>query len=496
MFFNLNYVQSFSYLQQYLIICSSISLISVWFGSVWCSIFLPVGSLFGFVLVKKGISLDKGLSISLFDFYNSFVEWREKQKREQSSAENDAVFAERLKAEREIFVEKICEKYFFWYKKFLSEDERFPTELKAIFRSIFERLEFRLKNIELSDATRRIFKLKTFHVEHCLKSFDLFNRQRKFQRTSENVEEEFSANFSFHWSISKNDPNSHIKAIVDFILTDLLPERFLLFSTPPARELITEILTNALFLPLVYRFSQPENVFFLIATIFENEQQRKIEESLDEDFPFSRTDFQQTSTQISDDPLDKNDEKFVSNNGNQQRIIFQAKITGNSNVSDEFSGANFTVYLIEVRFSFFFSSQNRFSFSARLNRPPQPMERLNTQSDDASENSSIFTNDWRKIRNTPKLWKVRCFLFLLRVKSHTTTTMLTTDVTNNETIIRKRTNLSRLTILSRVSSFFTLFSNEDRNRQTGRNKKERHAWHVLSDSVQFVTEDGVNSGAR
>ena len=190
---------------------------------------------------------------------------------------------------------------------------------------------------------------------------------------------------------------------MELFLTDLLPESFQLYmGSRTGREFLTQILTNAIFLPLFHRISEPRMIYYIIVLLWETDEQKRLFESEQNSLsPASETD---------PDPHDEEPAQLTEDFGDQvvrddhrepsfERIIYTATILSTDRTYNSMSGAAYTVYTIQVSLSC--RQRSRVSFpldSVPRNLRSFPMPSMSTPFDGVFENFLTYTNDYNRIR--------------------------------------------------------------------------------------------------
>lgn len=351
----LNFVQRFSFLQQYLIILSICLIFLVINNYVWCIFLLPLSTIIAYFIIK---SLSRGTQKAIVfpgDLYEFYL-----RKRTIKSVDNEINALQTNKSslehEFDIYVRMIVALYIsVWYYPHISTDQEFLDDLKGLFPMILNRVNDRLKSLNVYELIRRIIKLKQNHIEQYLQTLDSYKKQCRSNRISKNLVEEFSNRVGFHQCLIKNDIHTYLRAIVELLLTDLLPESFQFYSGSRAgRELLTQMLTNTIFLPLFHKFSQPKTIFFLIVTLWESDEEKKFYENQEHQTTISSNENECNSIEKE---TEKSNEEFQHLNENQEnqrrkfeQIIYSATIISADRSYDENSGAAYTDYIIQVNF--------------------------------------------------------------------------------------------------------------------------------------------------
>ncbi len=398
--FLLHFIQRFSYLQQYLII-SSISLIFLFiFHYWWCIFLLPFSTiLVNFTIKRLSRSNQSPLKFS-GHLYNLL--FRKRSNDTKGKAIN--TYETSIDKEYDIYVRTILARYIcIWYYPLISTDPDFLNELRIIFTSILNRLNDRLSSLDIYDIIRQLIDLKQKHMEQYLYSLDSYRKQCKQNRISKSVDREFSQIIGYHNSIAKNDIHAYFKALVELLITELLPETIHLYSTSrPGREFLTEILVNCIFLSLFNQFSKPRMIYYLLVVLLESDEQKQAYEANENSLIIQPemidTQNERESITSTDDLIgqsNQNDEQPVSR---LERIIYSATIISIDKAYNPMSGAAYTVYIIQVRddllrLSYMYFFLYRLKRNLRLHR----MLLIDIQFEDVFENLCIYIKDYNKI---------------------------------------------------------------------------------------------------
>jgi hypothetical protein len=234
----------------------------------------------------------------------------------------------------------------------ISTDQEFPEDLTIIFNMVLNRFNDRLKSLKIYDLCRLIIDLQQNHVQQYLQTLDSYRRQRKPNRTSKSLAEEFAQRIKFHPALTENDLHSYVKAVVELFLTDLLPESFQLYmGSRTGREFLTQILTNAIFLPLFHKISQPRMIYYIIVLLWETDEQKRLCETQENLFtPALETDpdpQDEEPAQLTED-FDDQLVRDEHSGSSVERIIYTATILSADRTYNSMSGAAYTAYTIQV----------------------------------------------------------------------------------------------------------------------------------------------------
>jgi hypothetical protein len=342
-----HFIQRFSYLQQYLLILSISLFILLVFNYWWCILFLPLSTILAnFAIKRLSRSNQSPLKFSGY-IYNLFL-----RKQDDHYLRNSNSLEISIQKEYDTYIRTIIARYVcVWYYPLVSTDQEFPEDLIIIFNVILNRLSDRLKSLNTYDISRLIINLKQKHVEQYLYSLDSYRKQRKQNRISKSLVDEFSQLIGFHRSIINNDTHAYLKALVELLLTDLIPESFHIYSgSHTGREFLSQILVNCILLPLLDKFSQPRMIYYLIVVLWETDEQKKNFENNENSLT--------TESEIIHDQNEKEPEIPIENQidhhndrriSRLERIIYSATIISWDTAYNSMSGSAYTVYIIQVR---------------------------------------------------------------------------------------------------------------------------------------------------
>jgi len=349
-----NFLQRFSYLQQYLIILSLSLILLLIFHHWWCIFLLPLSTIFANLIIKR-LSRNNQSPLKFSGYvYNLLI-------RKRSIKQDDHIqkplhpYEIQIAKECHTYIKTIIARYIcVWYYPLISTDQDFPNDLIVIFNIILNRLNDRLKLLNTYDTIRLLINLKQKHIEQYLYTLDSYRKQRKQNRISKSLVEEFSQLIGFHSSIIKNDTHAYLKALVELLLTDLIPESFHIYSASrPGRELLTQILVNCIFLPLLNQFSKPRMIYYLLVILLETDEQKKAFETNENSLikPSEIIDNQDEKEECI--PLTENFRDQTNQDCDQpaprlEKIIYSATIISCDTAYNSMSGAAYTVYIIQV----------------------------------------------------------------------------------------------------------------------------------------------------
>lgn len=245
-----------------------------------------------------------------------------------------------------------------WYYPFISTNQEFLEDLTILLNMVLNRLSSRLKSLNIYELSRSIVNLQQIHVDQYLQALDSYRRHPRSNRLTKSLVEEFHQQFRLHPSLVGKDIHAYLRALIELFLTDLLPESFPLYSaSPTGRELFTQILTNAIFLPLFHRLSQPRMVYYLIVLLWETDEQKRFYENEENSVELGADENEQgRSIEDPDEPTrsdEQQNEEDLSHEEKRklhlEKIIYSATIHSTDRAYNAASGAAYTVYIIQCR---------------------------------------------------------------------------------------------------------------------------------------------------
>lgn len=367
----LNFIRRFSYLQQYLFVSTFSLILLIIFNRWWCIFLLPLSTILAIYTIKcLSRSNQSPLKIS-GKIYNRLLRKRSIKQDDLTQKLLPSSEAPLENESNEIIIEndpevtpleKECKKYFqtiiaryicVWYYPIVSTDQAFPKDLENIFKIITQSLIQRLKLLNTYDLIRHIINLKQKHIEQYLCTVDSYKKQRKHNRISQSIVEEFSQLIGFHSSIVKDDTHAYLRAIVELLVTSLVPENIYIYSdSRPGREFLAQMLVNIIFLPLLNVFSKPRMIYTLLIISLESEEQKKTYE-MSENSKIEQTEIVDHQNEQQLNTLTKHFINQVRPNyerreSNFEKIIYTANIISCDTAYNSRSGSAYTVYIIEV----------------------------------------------------------------------------------------------------------------------------------------------------
>lgn len=349
--FLLHFIQRFSYLQQYLIIISISLILLLIFHYWWCIFLLPFSTILVNVTIKYLFRSNQSPLKFSGQLYKLFLRKRFNDVKEKSLNTYETSF----QIEYDIYVRTIIARYIcIWYYPLISTNQDFLNELRIIFNGTINRLNDRLTSLDIYDIIRQLIDLKQKHMEQYLYSLDSFRKQCKQNRISKSVDREFSQIIGLHNSIAKDDIHAYLKALVELLITELLPETIHLYSTSRlGREFLTQILVNCVFLPLFKQFSKPRTIYYLLVILLESEEQRKAYETNENSLIIQPemvdTQNETESITLNGDFSEQSNQIEEQRASRLERIIYSATIISINTAYNPMSGAAYTVYIIQVR---------------------------------------------------------------------------------------------------------------------------------------------------
>ncbi|CAF1419109.1 unnamed protein product [Adineta steineri] len=346
--FLINLIQRFSFLQQYLIILSLSSVFLLIFNRWWCILLLPLSTIIANIVIKRLSHTNQSpLKISGY-IYNIFI----RKRTDDKISDTTHSFEISLQKECDTYIRIIIARYIsVWYYPLISTDQEFPEDLIIIFDIILNRLNDRLKSLNSYDLIRRIINLKHKHMEQYLHASDSYRRQRRENRISKSVVEEFSQIIGFHRSIVNNDIHAYLKALSELFLTDLVPESFHVYSgSHTGKEFLTQIIVNCIFLPLFNTFSNPRMIYYLIVILFETEEQKNAIRMNEDSLIVQPTANinENEPPMLAEDPVDQPNHNDERRGSRLERIIYSATISSHEIAYNARTGAPYTAYVIQM----------------------------------------------------------------------------------------------------------------------------------------------------
>ncbi|CAF3441686.1 unnamed protein product [Rotaria socialis] len=323
------------------------------FNHWWCIFLLPLSTIFANFVVKR-LSRDNQLPLKFSGhIYNLLIRKRSFKQGDntQQTIYISTPYDTSIHKECDTYIRTIIARYIdVWYYPLVSTDQEFPEDVMVLFHVVLNRFSDHFKSLKSYDIIRRIVNLQQRHMEQYLCACDSFEKQRKPNRISKSVVEEFGQIYGFHRSLVHNDIHAYLKAIVELLFTDLIPESFHIYSYNRAgREFLTQIFVNCVFLPLFNQFSKPQTLYYLIVLLCETEEQKKtFETGENSSIEVSSTVLNENESitlagHVNDQP-NQNDEHLSSR---LERIIYSATIISSDIAYDSMFGAAYTVYLIQ-----------------------------------------------------------------------------------------------------------------------------------------------------
>lgn len=355
--FLINSIQHFSLLQQYFIILLLSFIVLFIYNHFWYILILPLSTIFAHFTIKY-ISNDHRSPLKFSgNIYHLIVRKRKFQQNENiidNKTNLSNINRTALHKECDTYIRTIIARYVdVWYYTAVSTDQEFPDDLMIIFHVIVNRFSDHFKSLKSYDLIRMIVNLQQQHVAQYLHAHDSYRKQRRVNRISRSLVEEFGQINGFHRSLVNNDIHAYLKALVELLLTDLIPESFHIYSASrTGREFITQILVNCIFLPLFKKFSKPRTLYYLLVLLWETEGQKKRFE-IDETsltiplITVTSPPEPEKSIKPTIEPVKSNDEPASPN---LEHIIYSATIASHEIAYDSTFGGAYTVYLIRVIF--------------------------------------------------------------------------------------------------------------------------------------------------
>ncbi|CAF3456117.1 unnamed protein product [Rotaria sp. Silwood1] len=354
-YFLLNFIQRFSFLQQYLIILSISFILLLIFNHWWYILLLPLSTIFANFSIKRLCHSNQSPYKFSGYIYNLLIRKRSYKQDDNIKETIDIYnsYETTIHKEYDTYIRTIIARYIcVWYYPLISTDQEFPEDLMIIFHIILNRLNDQLKLLKSYDIIRLIINLKQQHMKEYLRAYDSYRKQRKPNRLSKSLVEEFSQINSLHRSLINNDIHIYLKALVELLLTNLIPEPVQIYSgSRTGREFLTQIIVNCIFLPLFNQFSKPRMIYYLIILLWETEEQKKSfeinENSLKKQLETNTNQNENEPIIITENLTNQQNHDDEHRSTRLEHIIYSATIISSDTAYDSMFGAAYTVYLIQ-----------------------------------------------------------------------------------------------------------------------------------------------------
>ncbi|CAF0769818.1 unnamed protein product [Rotaria sp. Silwood1] len=354
-YFLLNFIQRFSFLQQYLIILSISFILLLIFNHWWYILLLPLSTIFANFSIKRLCHSNQSPYKFSGYIYNLLIRKRSYKQDDNINETIDIYnsYETTIHKEYDTYIRTIIARYIcVWYYPLISTDQEFPEDLMIIFHIILNRLNDQLKLLKSYDIIRLIINLKQQHMKEYLRAYDSYRKQRKPNRLSKSLVEEFSQINSLHRSLINNDIHIYLKALVELLLTNLIPEPVQIYSgSRTGREFLTQIIVNCIFLPLFNQFSKPRMIYYLIILLWETEEQKKSfeinENSLEKQLETNTNQNENEPIIITENLTNQQNHDDEHRSTRLEHIIYSATIISSDTAYDSMFGAAYTVYLIQ-----------------------------------------------------------------------------------------------------------------------------------------------------
>ncbi|CAF3067346.1 unnamed protein product [Rotaria sp. Silwood2] len=374
--FLLYFIQRFSLFQQYLIILSVSLFLLVIFNHWWYILLLPLSTILANFAIKRLCRNNQSPLKFSGHIYNVLI--RKRLYKQDDNTENTIhtcnSYETTIHKEYDTYIRTIIARYIcVWYYPLISTDQEFPEDLMIIFHIILNRLNDQFKLLKSHDIIRLIINSKQKHMEEYLRAHDSYRKQRKPNRLSKSLVEEFSQINGFHRAIISNDIHAYIRALVELLLTNLIPESFQIYSgSRTGREFLTQIIVNCIFLPLFNQFSKPRMIYYLIILLWETEEEKKSfetnENSLIKQSKTNINENENGPVTLTEQLTDQQNHDDEPRSTRLERIIYSATIISCDTASDSMFGAAYTVYLIqcETKSPFTSDATHRYTIPRRF----------------------------------------------------------------------------------------------------------------------------------
>ncbi|CAF2910667.1 unnamed protein product [Rotaria sp. Silwood2] len=374
--FLLYFIQRFSLFQQYLIILSVSLFLLVIFNHWWYILLLPLSTILANFAIKRLCRNNQSPLKFSGHIYNVLI--RKRLYKQDDNTENTIhtcnSYETTIHKEYDTYIRTIIARYIcVWYYPLISTDQEFPEDLMIIFHIILNRLNDQFKLLKSHDIIRLIINSKQKHMEEYLRAHDSYRKQRKPNRLSKSLVEEFSQINGFHRAIISNDIHAYIRALVELLLTNLIPESFQIYSgSRTGREFLTQIIVNCIFLPLFNQFSKPRMIYYLIILLWETEEEKKSfetnENSLIKQSKTNINENENGPVTLTEQLTDQQNHDDEPRSTRLERIIYSATIISCDTAYDSMFGAAYTVYLIqcETKSPFTSDATHRYTIPRRF----------------------------------------------------------------------------------------------------------------------------------
>ena len=349
----LDFIQRFSFLQQYLIILTLSFVSLLIFRHWWYILLLPLSTILASVAIKRLSRRNQSPFRLSGHAYNLLIRKRSSTPGDDPNRPSHSYEAA-IQKECDTYIRTIIARYIsVWYYPLISTDQEFPEDLTIIFSVIVNRLNDRLKSLNSYDIIRLLINLKQQHMDQFLHALDSYNKQRKHNPTSKSVVEEFSQLIGFHRSIVKNDVHAYLKALVELFLTELVPESFHIYAgSHTGREFLTQLVVNCVFVPLLNQFSNPRMIYYVIVLLFESEEQQSAWKTNERPLSAprkSRTNRREDQPALlREDFGERQDSTHERRASRLERIIYSVTIVSCETAFNARSGGAYTVYVMQV----------------------------------------------------------------------------------------------------------------------------------------------------
>ncbi|CAF1134037.1 unnamed protein product [Rotaria sordida] len=374
----LNFIHRFSLLQQYFIIILISFILLLIFNHWWYILLLPVSTILANFTIKR-LCRDNQIPLKFSGhIYNLLIRKRSYKQDDNIEKTIHTInsYETIIHKEYDTYIRTIIARYIcVWYYPLISTDQEFPEDLMIIFNIILNRLNDQFKLLKSYDIIRLIIDLKQKHMKQYLHAHDSYEKQRKPNRISKSVVEEFSQINGFHRSITNNDIHAYFKALVELLLTNLMPESFQIYSgSRTGREFLTQIIVNCIFLPLFNQFSQPKMLYYLIVLLWESEEQKNSFEinknSLTKQSEINLNENENQSVTLIENLIDQtnHDGDDEPRSIRLEHIIYSATIISWDTAYGPMFGGAYTAYIIqcETKSPFTFDATHRYTIPRRF----------------------------------------------------------------------------------------------------------------------------------
>ncbi|CAF0724093.1 unnamed protein product [Didymodactylos carnosus] len=311
------------------------------------------------------------------------------------NSNNDKAIYYLLQKECDTYIRTIIERYVnAWYYPLISTDQEFPQGLQILLNILLNRISDRLKQLNYYQLTTNLFSLQQIHMNQYLETLVSYRKLMKTNRTTTKNRTFINEFGELH--IAMKNQQIYLKAIVELLFTEYLPETFLAYSSSACREFLQQIIVNCILMPVIDTMSKPQRLYDFIVLLWgkdmqkgdnKGEQNQRKSENAEEhlllkkdaeDDEYSSTNelFQSlplyqdddANRLISDAVTDDNYTPTIDDArrlSTLEKIIYAVEIIAAEKVYNPISGAAFTVYVIHCETKSPFGGATIHSYAVR-----------------------------------------------------------------------------------------------------------------------------------